>query len=58
MSKYIWIDPEIFNEENLGYVKEIEEKYSIKFFLFITIDEAIDFIKLIDFKETKNYHKW
>ena len=53
MSKYIWIDPEIFNEENMGYAKEIEEKYSIEFFLFKTIDEAIDFIKLIDFKETK-----
>ena len=53
MSKYIWIDPEIFNEENMGYVKEIEEEYKIKLLLFKKLDEAIDFIKSIDFEETK-----
>ena len=53
MPKYIWIDPEIFNEENMGYVKEIEEEYKIKLLLFKKLDEAIDFIKRIDFEETK-----
>ena len=53
MSKYIWIDPEVFNEENTGYYNKIEEKCSITLLLFKTIDEAIDFIKSIDFVEVK-----
>ena len=53
MSKYIWIDQEIFNEENTGYYKEIEEKCSIRLLLFKTIEEAIDVIKTFDFIEVK-----
>ena len=34
MTKYIWIDPEIYNEENMKYVKYLEEQYSFKFKLF------------------------
>ena len=50
MSKFAPIKSnyQIFNEENLGYVKEIEEKSSIKFFLFKKIDEAIDYISGIE----------
>ena len=53
MSKYIWIDPEIYNEENMKYVKYLEEQYSVKFKLFLTTNEAIDYIKEIEFEETK-----
>ena len=53
MSKYIWIDPEIYNEENMKYVKYLEEQYSLKFKLFLTANEAIDYIKEIEFEETK-----
>ena len=53
MTKYIWIDPEIYNEENMKYVKQLEEQYSFKFKLFLTTNEAIDYIKEIEFEETK-----
>ena len=53
MTKYIWIDPEIYNEENMKYVKYLEEQYSLKFKLFLTANEAIDYIKEIEFEETK-----
>ena len=30
----IWIDPEIYNEENTKFVKELESIYSLKIKLF------------------------
>ena len=53
MSKIIWIDREIYNEENLGYVKELEELGYTKLRLFEKVSEAFDYMKSILFEETK-----
>ena len=53
MSKIIWIDRNIYNEENLGYVKELEELGYKKLRLFETVTEAFDYMKSILFEETK-----
>ena len=53
MSKIIWIDREIYNEENLGYVKELEELGYKKLRLFEKVSEAFDYMKSILFEETK-----
>ena len=53
MSKIIWIDRNIYNEENLGYVKELEELGYKKLRLFETVTEAFDYMKSILFDETK-----
>ena len=38
MPKFIWIDPNIFNEENSGYVDNIEKNNNIKLKLFKNIN--------------------
>ena len=53
MSKIIWIDRNIYNEENLGYVKELEELGYKKLRLFETVTEAFDYMKSILFDDTK-----
>ena len=53
MSKIIWVDRNIYNEENLGYVKELEELGYKKLRLFETVTEAFDYMKSILFDETK-----
>ena len=54
MSKIIWIDRNIYNEENLGYVKELEELGYTKLRLFEKVSEAFDYMNSILFEETKN----
>ena len=53
MSKFIWIDPNISNEENSGYVDNIEKNNNIKLKLFKNINEAICYMKKLEFEETK-----
>ena len=49
----IWIDPNIDNQRNSKYTKELEEIDTIKFKSFKTVEDAIKFIKDIQFEETK-----
>ena len=53
MSIIIWVDKEIYNEENQGYVKEIEKLEYKKLRLFEKVNEAMDYMKSIQFEETK-----
>ena len=53
MSIIIWIDREIYNEENQGYVKDLEQLGYKKLRLFEKIGEALDYMKSIQFEETK-----
>ena len=53
MSIIIWLDKEIYNEENQEYVKEIEKLEYKKLRLFEKVSEAIDYMKSIQFEETK-----
>ena len=54
MSQLIWIDPNIDNNENTGYSKELRSMKSLKVIkLFKKIDESIDYMKKIEFDETK-----
>ena len=53
MSKIIWVDRNIYNEENLGYVKELEELGYKKLRLFETVNDAFDYMKSILFDDTK-----
>ena len=53
MTKYIWIDKDILNDENMGYAKDLEQKLSIKILRCKTINEAINLMKNFDFLETK-----
>ena len=49
----IWIDEEIYNRENLDYVKELEKLGYEKIRLFQKVNEAFDYMKSILFEETK-----
>ena len=53
MSIIIWIDREVYNEENQDYVKEIEKLEYKKLRLFDNVNEAMDYMKSIQFEETK-----
>ena len=53
MSIIIWIDQKIYNEENKGYIKELEELGHKNIRLFQKVSDAIDYIKSIRFEETK-----
>ena len=54
MSQLIWIDPNIDNNENTSYSKELRSMKSLKVIkLFKKIDESIDYMKKIEFDETK-----
>ena len=53
MQKVIWIDSNIFNEENLEYISELKTNKSFQLFLFKNVDEAINYIKTIAFEEIK-----
>lgn len=53
MTKYIWIDKNILNDENMGYAKDLEQKLSIEILRCKTINEAINLMKNFDFLETK-----
>ena len=49
----IWVDQEVYNEENSEYLKELEEMKSFKIRCFKSVSEAMHYIKDIDFEETK-----
>ena len=49
----IWIDPEIRTEEITQYASELEENQILTVKLFKVINEAIDYLKSLRFKETK-----
>ena len=53
MSKIIWVDRNIYNKENLGYVKELEKLGYNQMRLFEKVADAFDYIKEILFNETK-----
>ena len=54
MSKVIWIDQNIDNEENKIYVKKLELMDALKVFqLFKRTNDAINYMKQIKFEETK-----
>ena len=53
MSIIIWIDREVYNEENQDYIKEIEKLEYKKLRLFDNVNEAMDYMKSIQFEETK-----
>ena len=48
---YIWIDPNINNKENTEYAKTLSKFYK-NLFLFTKIEEAIKFIKNINYQLT------
>ena len=52
ISHIIWIDPNVDNEENNGYLKELQNYKYFKISCFKNIDEAINKIKKIEFEET------
>ena len=52
-SNIIWIDPNIDNTENAGYRKEMNSIGFRKVKCFKNIKEAIDYLKQIQFEETK-----
>ena len=49
----LWIDANIDNYENQEYVKELKLDSSIRLKLFKNIEQAIEQLKYIEFKETK-----
>ena len=53
MSNVIWIDPEIYNFENSCYVNELKSFPLIKLNCYKNIDEGLNYLKTIKFKETK-----
>ena len=53
MSYAIWIDENIESEENIEYSKELDSLGLINFRTFKEINDAIIYLKLIQFQETK-----
>ena len=53
MSIIIWVDQEIYNEDNFGYVRELESLGYKKIRLFEKINDAFDYIMKIRFENTK-----
>ena len=47
----MWIDSKIYNKENWKYLNKLKANYSLN--LFVSVDEAINEMKKIKFKETK-----
>ena len=60
----IWIDENLDSEENKKYTKELNSFGSLNVRLFKNLDKAIDYLKYIEFQETKIilsgklYHKF
>ena len=52
ISNIIWIDSNVDNEENKGYLKELENFIFFKIKCFKDVNNAINLIKEIKFKET------
>ena len=53
ITNVIWIDPNIKNEENTKYKKELEKIGNIKLKSFVKVNDAINHLKTIKFQETK-----
>ena len=53
VNNIIWIDPEVDNNEITQYAKELQSTQLWKVKLFKLINEAIDYLKTIKFRETK-----
>ena len=51
--RVIWIDRDIYNDENTGYTEELEALGTINLKLFKVVDEAINYIKKVTFDEVK-----
>ena len=49
----IWIDQKIDNKENNNYVNILKSNKSLKIQLFKNVDDAINYLKIIRFEETK-----
>jgi hypothetical protein len=52
ISNIIWIDPNVDNEENRGFLKDLQSYNYFNIEYFKNIDEAINIIKKIEFEET------
>ena len=52
ISHIIWIDANVNNEENTGYLKELETYSFFKIKCFTNVNEAINKIKKIEFEES------
>ena len=53
MLKIIWVDKEVYNAVNLGYVKELEKLGYNQMRLFEKVTDAMNYLKSILFEETK-----
>ena len=53
ISNVMWIDKNVDNEENKGYRKYLESIWYLKLKCFKNINEAIEYLKEIQFVETK-----
>ena len=53
ISNIIWLDSNIDNKENTKYRKELELSGYFKLICFKDIKESIDYLKTIQFIETK-----
>ena len=53
ISKVIWIDPEVDNQENISYINELTTRYSAKIQTYKTVEDAIPYLQKIKFEETK-----
>jgi hypothetical protein len=49
----IWIDPHADNEENRKYLKELDKIWYLKIKSYKNIEEALSYIKELQFVETK-----
>ena len=53
ISNIIWVNSDAKNEEQQKFLKELEPIWYLKIKSFKNIKEAIDYIKIIEFVETK-----
>ena len=53
ISNIVWINPFMDDDENIRFVKELENTGYLRVRCFKKIDEAINYIKSIRFEETK-----
>jgi hypothetical protein len=49
----IWLDSKVGNEENIKYIEDLSQIYSLRIRTFKDIDNAINYLKTIEFQETK-----
>ena len=49
----IWLDSKVGNEENIKYIEDLSQIDSLRIRTFKDIDNAINYLKTIEFQETK-----